>query len=105
MDFNAVSIKSLHIYFGINAELFQRQYKQNLSNYSDWSQKSHAQEYLFFPEHKLDEVVELAGDVLNMNLEEEVKVKVKKNSEVIKVIPPTTSDGEIHNNMNKLYIY
>ena len=51
MDFNAVSIKSLSIYYGINADLFQRQYKNKLSDYNDWSQKSHAQEYLFFPEN------------------------------------------------------
>lgn len=51
MDFNAISIKSLQVFFGINAHLFQQQYKHKLSDYNDWSQKSHAHEYLFFPQN------------------------------------------------------
>ena len=41
----------MQIFFGVNAHLFQQQYKHKLSDYNDWSQKSHSQEYLFFPEN------------------------------------------------------
>ncbi|WP_066631318.1 ISAon1 family transposase [Labilibacter marinus] len=51
MDCNAVSIKSLGLYFGVNSDLFSRQYKNKLSDYRAWDQYSHACEYLVFPQN------------------------------------------------------
>ncbi len=51
MDYNAISTKSLQIFFDINAETFQKQYKQKLSNYNSWEQKEHAEQYLIFPDN------------------------------------------------------
>jgi len=36
---------------GVNGRNFQRQYKNKLSNYRDWNQKEHAEDYLVYPEN------------------------------------------------------
>lgn len=51
MDSNAISIKSLETYFGVNGKKFSRQYKEKLSDFKKWSKKSHAQDYLIYPEN------------------------------------------------------
>ena len=49
MDCNAISTKSLQVFFGVNADTFHKQYKQKLSGYNSWEQKEHAEQYLIFP--------------------------------------------------------
>jgi len=39
------------IYGHIDGEQLGRQYKEHLSNYNDWTEKSHAQDWLVFPEN------------------------------------------------------
>lgn len=68
MDSNAISTQSLRIFFGINASTFQQQYKNKLSDYSSWNQKSHADKYLVFPENmgaflSIDEVALSNGEL------------------------------------------
>ena len=36
---------------GVNGRNFQRQYKNKLSNYRDWNQKEHAEDYLVYPKN------------------------------------------------------
>jgi len=36
---------------GVKGRNFQRQYKHNLSNYKDWNQKEHAEDYLVYPKN------------------------------------------------------
>lgn len=36
---------------GVDGRNFQRQYKNTLSNFSDWSQKDHAEDYLVYPKN------------------------------------------------------
>jgi len=51
LDTQAISTASLEPYYGIPAKRLQRAYKQKLSDYSNWDQKKHADEYLLFPEN------------------------------------------------------
>ncbi|MFV0366617.1 MAG: transposase, partial [Mangrovibacterium sp.] len=36
-------------FFGINGDKFQRQYKDKLSNYHQWEQQPHAEDWILFP--------------------------------------------------------
>lgn len=41
----------MEIYLGVNGRNFQRQYKNKLSDYKDWNQKEHAEDYLVYPKN------------------------------------------------------
>ena len=43
--------RSLDHYYHINGDTFERQYKEILSGYREWSELSHAEEWLVFPEN------------------------------------------------------
>ena len=43
--------RSLDNYYHINGDTFEKQYKEKLSGYRDWSELSHADEWLVFPEN------------------------------------------------------
>ena len=43
--------RSLDYYYHINGDTFEKQYKEILSGYRDWSEFSHAEEWLVFPEN------------------------------------------------------
>lgn len=49
MDTCPISARSLTKHYGIDGDLFERQYKTHLSGYGNWSQKAHATEYMVFP--------------------------------------------------------
>lgn len=51
MDNYPVSSKSLEKHYYINGDHFGQQYKEHLSDYHQWNQKSHAQEWMLFPEN------------------------------------------------------
>lgn len=38
-------------YYGIDGDTLQRQYKDHLSNFKDWNQKSHSKKWLLFPDN------------------------------------------------------
>jgi transposase len=55
-------------YYGINSRKLQRHYKHNVSGFHQWDQKSHAEDYLVFPENigeniSIDEVSLSQGEV------------------------------------------
>ena len=73
---------------------FQRQYKKSISNYKDWEQKSHAEDYVIFPgnlsaELSLDEVA-LSDGELYTDLSSK-KSKGRKGS-VVAIIKETKSE-------------
>lgn len=49
LDNNPISTQSLEIYYGINGKRLQTQYKTVLSDYDNWSQKKHSEEYILYP--------------------------------------------------------
>jgi len=54
--------------YGVNGKKFQRQYKSKISGYTTWKDKSHAEQWLVYPENiceqlSIDEVA-LSGDEL-----------------------------------------
>jgi transposase len=59
---------SLELFYGIDGDLFERQYKQHLSGYTSWEQKEHAEDWLLFPENigthlSIDETAFSNGDL------------------------------------------
>ena len=36
--------------YGVDGRKFQRQYKQSISNFKNWKQKSHAEDWILYPE-------------------------------------------------------
>ena len=50
MDTYPVSSNSLERIYDIDGNQFGQQYKEHLSDYNEWEQKEHAQEWLLFPE-------------------------------------------------------
>ncbi len=51
MDNYPISSNSLEKFYYINGNQFGQQYKDFLSDYKDWGQKEHAQEWMLFPEN------------------------------------------------------
>ena len=51
MDTYPVSSNSLERIYDIDGNQFGQQYKEHLSDYNEWEQKEHAQEWLLFPEN------------------------------------------------------
>jgi transposase len=51
LDNHPISGKSLEKHYYIDGDQFNQQYKEYLSDYNQWDQKSHAQEWLLFPDN------------------------------------------------------
>lgn len=48
---NACSLANIAEWVGLDAVVFERQYKDHLSDFSVWNQKNHAQKWLLFPDN------------------------------------------------------
>lgn len=51
MDNYPISSKSLEKHYHINGDHFGQQYKDHLSDYQQWDQKDHAEDWLLFPDN------------------------------------------------------
>ena len=51
MDTIPMTSRSLDRYYHINGDTFEKQYKEVLSGYREWSELSHAEDWLVFPEN------------------------------------------------------
>ena len=51
MDKYPISSKSLEKHYHIDGDHFGQQYKDHLSDYPQWNQKSHAEDWMLFPEN------------------------------------------------------
>ena len=51
MDNYPVSSRSLEKHYFIDGDQFGQQYKDHLSDYHQWDQKEHAQEWMIFPDN------------------------------------------------------
>ncbi|KPH11658.1 transposase [Chryseobacterium sp. ERMR1:04] len=80
--------------YGVDGRKFQRQYKQSISNFKDWEQKSHAEDWILYPENlseqlSLDEVALSDGELYSVLTSK--KAKGKKGS-LVAVIKGTKSN-------------
>ena len=70
-DTKALPCKTIGKLHGVDGRKFQRQYRKSISNYKDWQQKSHAEDYVIFPENlstelSLDEVALSDGELYSV---------------------------------------
>jgi transposase len=88
------TIKNIASYYGIESQKMLRHYKREVSGYSKWSQKSHAGEYLLYPENitdklSIDELSLSKGELYTFITNKNTKVKNKKT--LVAVINGTQS--------------
>lgn len=80
--------------YGVDGRKFQRQYKKSISNFTDWDQKSHAEDWILYPENiserlSLDEVALSDGELYTILTSK--KGKGRKGS-IVAVIKGTQSN-------------
>ena len=68
------------MFYGVNAKNFQRHYKEKLSDYKQWDQKSHAKHYLIYPQNigshlALDETALSNGELYTIIINKAAKGK------------------------------
>ena len=51
LDTHPISSKSLEKHYHIDGDQFGQQYKEHLSDYPEWDQKDHAQDWMIFPQN------------------------------------------------------
>ncbi|MCD4795063.1 MAG: hypothetical protein K8R54_17665 [Bacteroidales bacterium] len=51
MDTYPISSNSLEKFYDINGNQLGQQYKEYLSNFNEWEQKEHAEDWILFPEN------------------------------------------------------
>ena len=66
--------------YGVDGRKFQRQYKNSISNFKNWEQKSHAEEWMLYPKNlserlSLDEVALSDGELYTVLTSKKQKAK------------------------------
>ena len=94
MDTRPDTISNIASYYGIKSKTLQRHYKKQVSGFSSWSQLSHAEEYLIYPENideslSIDEVSLSKGELYTIVTNKKTKFKNKKS--VVAIINGTES--------------
>jgi len=94
LDNHPISGKSLEKHYYIDGDQFNQQYKEHLSDYNQWDQKSHAQEWLLFPDNigthlSIDETSLSNGDLYTILTNKAAK---GKKGILIAMIEGTDSD-------------
>lgn len=83
--------------YGINGKKFRRQYKKSLSEFKDWKQKPHAENYILYPENcslrlSLDEVALSEGELYTVLTS---KAARGRKGSIVAIIKGTKSDEVI----------
>ena len=83
--------------YGVDGRKFQKQYKRSISNFKDWEQKPHAEDWILYPENlshqlSLDEVALSDGELYTVLTSK--KAKGRKGS-IVAIIKGTKSDTVI----------
>lgn len=83
--------------YGVDGRKFQRQYKHSISNFKDWEQKPHAEDWMLYPKNlsqqlSLDEVALSDGELYTVLTSK--KGKGRKGS-IVAIIKGTISDTVI----------
>jgi transposase len=109
LDTYPISSKSLEKYYCINGDHFGQQYKDHLSDYHQWDQKTHAEEWMLFPNNigsrlSLDETSLSNGELYTVLTNKAAKgrkgslvamikgTKAEKVIDIIKQIPKSKRD-------------
>ncbi|MFY1047440.1 ISAon1 family transposase [Chryseobacterium sp. GP-SGM7] len=83
--------------YGVNGKKFRRQYKKSLSEFKDWNQKSHAEDYILYPANclsqlSLDEVALSQGELYTVLTSKHAK---GRKGSIVAVIKGTRSEDVI----------
>lgn len=94
MDSYPISSHSLEKHYNINADHFGQQYKDHLSDYHNWDQKEHAEEWMLFPENigqkiSIDETSLSNGELYTIITDKSAK---GKKGVLIAMIKGTSAD-------------
>ncbi len=94
MDSYAISSNSLEKFYGINGKQLSQQYKDHLSEFNQWEQKSHAKEWLLFPNNigkwlSIDETALSNGDLYTILTNKEAH---GKKGSLVAIIEGTNAD-------------
>jgi transposase len=103
MDKYPISSNSLEKFYDINGNQLGQQYKEHLSDYNNWEQKDHAEEWVLFPENigshlSIDETALTNGDLYTILTNKAAK---GKKGAIIAMIEGTESE-KIINILNKI---
>lgn len=85
--------------YGVDGRKFQRQYKNSISNFKNWEQKSHAEEWMLYPKNlserlSLDEVALSDGELYTVLTSKNAK---GKKGSIVAIIKGTKSETVIEN--------
>lgn len=83
--------------YGVNGKKFRRQYKRSLSEFKDWNQKSHAEDYILYPANchsqlSLDEVALSQGELYTVLTSKHAK---GRKGSIVAVVKGTRSEDVI----------
>ena len=83
--------------YGINGKKFRRQYKKSLSDFKNWKQKPHAEDYILFSENcsenlSLDEVALSEGELYTVLTS---KTARGRKGSIVAIIKGTKSENVI----------
>lgn len=80
--------------FGLDGDLLERQYREHFSGYMHWDQRSHADEWILFPENMgsyigIDEVALSRGELYTVVINKQAK---GRKGTIIAIIQGTNAD-------------
>jgi len=83
--------------YGVNGKKFRRQYKKSISEFKNWSQKSHAEDWIIYPENcsehlSLDEVSLSQGELYSVLTSKTAK---GRKGSIVAIIKGTKSENVI----------
>ena len=97
MDKYPITARSLEKFYHIDGDQFERQYKEHLSDYKDWNQKGHAEEWMLFPNNlgtmlSIDETSMSNGELYTIVTNKSAK---GKSGSIVAMVKGTKSDDII----------
>ncbi|GAH83081.1 unnamed protein product, partial [marine sediment metagenome] len=97
MDNHAISSNSLEKFYHINGDHFGQQYKDYLSDYHQWDQKDHAEDWMLFPDNigeylSIDESALSNGELYTILTNKAAK---GRKGAVVAMVKGTTSEKVI----------
>lgn len=104
VDTRPDTMSSIASYYGVNSQKLQRHYKHKVSGFTTWSQLSHSEDYLLYPENitehlSIDEVSLSKGELYTFVTNKNTKAGSKKS--IVAVINGTQAKV-IHEVLRKI---
>lgn len=84
--------------YGVKGKKFRRQYKKSISDFKNWKQKQHAEDYILYPENcspqlSLDELALSQGELYTVLTSKQAK---GRKGSIVAIIKGTKSDETIN---------